>query len=80
MVYRYDDVAVVRRAFYACHPKQRLFLKVEAVFQYVLADGMDFLFGILGSPIPQDIPGTNPQDMHSSPLLEKVDVDLTALR
>ncbi|MBQ9888402.1 MAG: Coenzyme F420 hydrogenase/dehydrogenase, beta subunit C-terminal domain [Bacteroidales bacterium] len=38
------------------------------------------LFGILGSPIPQDIPGTNPQDMHSSPLLEKVDVDLTALR
>ena len=38
------------------------------------------LFGILGSPIPQDIPGTNPQDMHASPLLKKVDVDITSLK
>lgn len=32
------------------------------------------LFGLLGQPIPQDLPGTNPQDMRRSPLLEKVDV------
>lgn len=35
------------------------------------------LFGILGQPIPQGLPGTNPQDMRKSPLLEKVDVSIT---
>ena len=38
------------------------------------------LFGRLGVPIPQDVPGTNPQDMYSCPVLEKVDIDITALR
>ena len=35
------------------------------------------LFGLLGQPIPQGLPGTNPQDMRKSPLLEKVDVSIT---
>lgn len=34
------------------------------------------LFAILGEPIPQDMPGTNPQDMHRESILEKVDVSL----
>lgn len=36
------------------------------------------LFGRLGVPIPQDVPGTNPQRMAASPLLEDVDVYLPA--
>ena len=34
------------------------------------------LFERLGSKIPQDMPGTNPQDMSASPLLTTVDIDL----
>ena len=34
------------------------------------------LFARLGEPIPQDVPGTNPQDMAESPLLETVPVNL----
>ena len=34
------------------------------------------LFARLGTPIPQDVPGTNPQDMAASPLLETVSVEL----
>ena len=34
------------------------------------------LFARLGTPIPQDVPGTNPQDMAASPLLETVPVIL----
>lgn len=30
------------------------------------------LFAILGQPIPQDQPGTNPQDMHNESVLKKV--------
>ena len=29
-----------------------------------------------GMPVPQGVPGTNPQDMSSSPLLETVEIDL----
>ena len=35
------------------------------------------LFQRLGVPIPQGIPGTNPQDMSKSPLLRTVDIDIT---
>lgn len=35
------------------------------------------LFGGLGVPIPQGIEGTNPQDMHSSPLLKRVKASIT---
>lgn len=35
------------------------------------------LFALLGSPIPQDLPGTNPQDMSSSPELITVPVQIT---
>ena len=34
------------------------------------------LFELLGAPIPQDLPGTNPQDMSKSPALETVNVKL----
>lgn len=34
------------------------------------------LFALLGMDVPQGVPGTNPQDMSRSPLLEAVDVDL----
>ena len=34
------------------------------------------LFGLLGSPIPQDMPGTNPQSMSASTALETVPVRL----
>ena len=34
------------------------------------------LFALLGMDVPQGVPGTNPQDMSHSPLLEAVDVDL----
>ena len=34
------------------------------------------LFGIIGEPIPQDIPGTNPQDMYTSARLEAVPVKI----
>ena len=34
------------------------------------------LFGLLGQPIPQDVPGTNPQDMSKSPAIHQVDVKL----
>lgn len=34
------------------------------------------LFELLGSPIPQDMPGTNPQDMSTSPLLRTVNADI----
>jgi len=35
------------------------------------------LFASLGESVPQGLPGTNPNDMRESPLLEKVDVDIT---
>ena len=35
------------------------------------------LFGLLGQSIPQDVPGTNPQDMSQSKELETVKVELT---
>lgn len=38
------------------------------------------LFAALGESIPQDVPGTNPQDMRASPLLEKIDIDITECR
>lgn len=38
------------------------------------------LFQELGEPIPQDVPGTNPQDMHGSELLFKTNIDLPSLR
>ena len=31
----------------------------------------------LGEPIPQDIPGTNPQDMFEDPILTDIDIDIT---
>ena len=34
------------------------------------------LFALLGMDVPQGVPGTNPQDMSKSPLLETVDVDI----
>ena len=34
------------------------------------------LFSSLGVEIPQDVPGTNPQDMRQSPLLKKIDISL----
>ncbi|MBP5572006.1 MAG: hypothetical protein J6X39_05000 [Bacteroidales bacterium] len=34
------------------------------------------LFALLGMDVPQGVPGTNPQDMSNSPLLETVDVDI----
>ena len=34
------------------------------------------LFALLGMDVPQGVPGTNPQDMSRSPLLEAVDVDI----
>lgn len=34
------------------------------------------LFALLGMDVPQGVPGTNPQDMFKSPLLETVDVDI----
>lgn len=34
------------------------------------------LFALLGMDVPQGVPGTNPQDMSQSPLLETVDVDI----
>lgn len=35
------------------------------------------LFALLGMEVPQDVPGTNPQDMAASALLEEVAVDIT---
>lgn len=35
------------------------------------------LFGALGVPIPQGVSGTNPQDMHASPLLKKTGISIT---
>ena len=35
------------------------------------------LFGLLGQEIPQDVPGTNPQDMSKSPAIHTIDVKLT---
>ena len=34
------------------------------------------LFALLGQPIPQDIPGTNPQAMSAEAILRPVDVKL----
>ena len=34
------------------------------------------LFGLIGQSIPQDVPGTNPQDMSKSPAIHQVDVKL----
>ena len=34
------------------------------------------LFALLGMDVPQDVPGTNPQDMSRSQLLKAVDVDI----
>lgn len=34
----------------------------------------EWLFGLLGMEVPQDVPGTNPQGMSESPLLQTVDV------
>ena len=36
-----------------------------------------WLFDKLGEPIPQDIPGTNPQDMFEDPILTDIDIDIT---
>lgn len=38
------------------------------------------LFGLLGEPVPQDVPGTNPQDMRHSPLLKETGIDITSLK
>lgn len=35
------------------------------------------LFAILGQEVPQGLPGTNPQDMSTSPCLETVNISLT---
>ena len=35
------------------------------------------LFSLIGQSIPQDIPGTNPQEMSQSPLLVTIETDLT---
>ena len=37
------------------------------------------LFSRIGEPVPQGLPGTNPQAMSSSAILHKVDIDLVAL-
>lgn len=37
------------------------------------------LFASLGTDIPQDAPGTNPQDMASAEILETVEVDITEI-
>ena len=37
------------------------------------------LFALLGMDVPQDVPGTNPQDMSASPLLVTVDCTLPGL-
>ena len=34
------------------------------------------LFALLGMPVPQGVPGTNPQGMCASPLLETVEINL----
>lgn len=49
----------------------------EAPMNFKSADGefapyWQKLFGSLGVPVPQDVPGTNPNDMRSSPLLKHV--------
>lgn len=36
----------------------------------------EWLFGLLGQPVPQGLPGTNPQRMSESPLLYEVQVDI----
>ncbi len=38
----------------------------------VIPEYWEWLFGKLGMPVPQDEPGTNPQDMAASPLLKEV--------
>jgi hypothetical protein len=35
------------------------------------------LFAKMGYPVPQGVPGTNPQAMRKSDLLRPVDVDIT---
>lgn len=37
------------------------------------------LFGFINQPIPQDLPGTNPNAMYKEKCLNKVDVDITNL-
>lgn len=38
----------------------------------VIPEYWDWLFNLLGIPVPQDVPGTNPQDMFASPRLNEV--------
>jgi len=56
----------------------------EAPMNFLDADGnlpayWDKLFTSMGVPVPQGIPGTNPQDMSQSPLLVPVPIDLADL-
>ena len=53
------------------------FLFEERPMNFLAPDGSmppywESLFDRLGMPVPQGIPGTNPQDMSASPLLETV--------
>ena len=55
------------------------FLFEERPMNFLAPDGSmppywESLFGELGMPVPQGIPGTNPQDLSASPLLETVPV------
>lgn len=54
----------------------------NAPMNFLDADGnlpvyWEKLFARLGAPVPQGVPGTNPQEMRTSTLLEKADVDIT---
>ena len=40
----------------------------------------EWLFGLLGTPVPQDLPGTNPQGMSESPILKPVPVSGLSLK
>ncbi|MBO4567135.1 MAG: hypothetical protein J5695_07905 [Bacteroidales bacterium] len=53
----------------------------SAPMNFLASDGTmppywEWLFGLLGMDVPQGVPGTNPQDMSKSPLLETVDAEL----
>lgn len=60
------------------------FVFSEAPMNFKNADG-EFppywteLFGFLGMPIPQDVNGTNPQDMRTEEVLVPVEIDITSL-
>ena len=53
----------------------------SAPMNFLASDGTmppywEWLFGLLGMDVPQGLPGTNPQDLSKSPLLETVDATL----